>query len=58
VMKRPLPRISKAAASAGIAGMIGAKNPAVLVEVDDAKFEILTKNDLIGTIAAVARAKT
>ena len=51
VMSNPLPKIP------GSSYILSHENPAVFVELDEAKFEILTKYDLMSTVAGLMEQK-
>jgi len=53
VMSKPLPKIPKTAPVERITYILSHENPAVFVEMDEAKFEILTKYDLMSTVASL-----
>ncbi|HKN24172.1 MAG TPA: cystathionine beta-synthase [Candidatus Acidoferrum sp.] len=57
VMAKPLPKIPKNAPVERITYILSHENPAVFVEMDDAKFEILTKYDLMSTVAGLMEQK-
>jgi cystathionine beta-synthase len=51
VMSQPLPRVPHDAPVERVTHLLSHEGPAVLVTMDDGQFEILTKYDLMGTIA-------
>jgi cystathionine beta-synthase len=57
VMSQPLPRVAKNAPVERITYILSHENPAVFVEMDDARFEILTKYDLMSTVAGLMEQK-
>ena len=57
VMAKPLPRIPKNAPVERVTYILSHENPAVFVEMDDARFEILTKYDLMSTVAGLMEQK-
>jgi cystathionine beta-synthase len=57
VMAKPLPKVPKNAPVERITYILSHENPAVFVEMDDARFEILTKYDLMSTVAALMEQK-
>jgi cystathionine beta-synthase len=57
VMAKPLPRIAKNAPVERITYILSHENPAVFVEMDDTHFEILTKYDLMSTVAGLMEQK-
>src|SRR5271155_3390961 len=57
VMSTPMPKIPKTAPVERITYLLSHENPAVFVEMDDAKFEILTKYDLMSTVASLMEQK-
>src|SRR6202140_5027069 len=57
VMSKPLPRIPGSSPVERVTYMLSHENPAVFVEMDEAKFEILTKYDLMSTVAALMEQK-
>jgi cystathionine beta-synthase len=57
VMSKPLPRVAKNAPVERITYILSHENPAVFVEMDDARFEILTKYDLMSTVAGLMEQK-
>jgi cystathionine beta-synthase len=57
VMDKPMPKIPRDAPVERITYMLSHENPAVFVEMDDARFEILTKYDLMSTVAGLMEQK-
>src|SRR6266478_2677540 len=57
VMSKPLPRIPGSSPVERVTYMLSHENPAVFVEMDEAKFEILTKYDLMSTVAGLMEQK-
>jgi cystathionine beta-synthase len=57
VMDKPMPKIPRNAPVERITYMLSHENPAVFVEMDDARFEILTKYDLMSTVAGLMEQK-
>jgi predicted transcriptional regulator len=57
VMSKPLPQVPKTAPVERITYILSHENPAVFVEMDEAKFEILTKYDLMSTVASLMEQK-
>ncbi len=57
VMAKPLPKIPKNAPVERITYLLSHENPAVFVEMDDTHFEILTKYDLMSTVAGLMEQK-
>jgi cystathionine beta-synthase len=57
VMSKPLPQVPKTAPVERITYILSHENPAVFVEMDEAKFEILTKYDLMCTVASLMEQK-
>ncbi|HKT47242.1 MAG TPA: cystathionine beta-synthase [Candidatus Acidoferrales bacterium] len=57
VMSKPLPRIPRSAPVERVTHILSHENPAVFVEMDDARFEILTKYDLMSTVAHLMEQK-
>jgi len=57
VMSKPLPKIPKTAPVERITYILSHENPAVFVEMDEARFEILTKYDLMSTVATLMEQK-
>ncbi len=57
VMSKPLPLIPKNAKVERVTYILSHENPAVFVDMDDGKFEILTKYDLMSTVASLMEQK-
>jgi cystathionine beta-synthase len=57
VMAKPLPKIPNNAPVERITYLLSHENPAVFVEMGDSKFEILTKYDLMSTVAGLMEQK-
>jgi cystathionine beta-synthase len=57
VMSAPLPKIPKTAPVERVTRILSHENPAVFVEMDDTHFEILTKYDLMSTVASLMEQK-
>ena len=57
VMSKPLPRIPGNSPVERVTYMLSHENPAVFVELDETKFEILTKYDLMSTVAGLMEQK-
>jgi len=57
VMSKPLPRIPKTAPVERVTHILTHENPAVFVEMSEERFEILTKYDLMSTVAALMEQK-
>src|SRR5271163_2008689 len=57
VMSKPLPRIAGTSPVERVTYILSHENPAVFVEMDGAKFEILTKYDLMSTVASLMKQK-
>jgi cystathionine beta-synthase len=57
VMSKPLPRIPGNSPVERVTYILSHENPAVFVEMDGAKFEILTKYDLMSTVASLMEQK-
>jgi cystathionine beta-synthase len=57
VMNKPLPRVPKSAPVERVTHILSHENPAVFVEMDDTRFEILTKYDLMSTVASLMEQK-
>jgi len=57
VMSKPLPKVLKNAPVERITYILSHENPAVFVEMDEGKFEILTKYDLMSTVAGLMEQK-
>src|SRR5215510_9534688 len=57
VMSPPLPKIPKNAPVERVTRILSHENPAVFVEMDETRFEILTKYDLMSTVASLMEQK-
>jgi cystathionine beta-synthase len=57
VMSQPLPRVPKNAPVERVTYILSHENPAVFVEMEDSRFEILTKYDLMSTVAGLMEQK-
>src|ERR1700682_6522860 len=57
VMSKPLPQIPRNAPVERVTHILSHENPAVFVEMGDARFEILTKYDLMSTVASLMEQK-
>jgi len=57
VMSKPLPQVPRTAPVERITYILSHENPAVFVEMDDTRFEILTKYDLMSTVASLMESK-
>ena len=57
VMSKPLPQVPRTAPVERITYILSHENPAVFVEMGDTRFEILTKYDLMSTVAALMDSK-
>jgi len=57
VMSKPLPQVLKSAPVERVTNMLTHGSPAVFVEMGDGKFEILTKYDLMSTVASLMEQK-
>src|SRR6266704_2799707 len=57
VMSKPLPKIPKTAPVERVTYILSHENPAVFVEMDGTRFEILTKYDLMSTVASLMEQK-
>ena len=57
VMSKPMPTILKSAPVERITYMLSHENPAVFVAMDESKYEILTKYDLMSTVASLMEQK-
>jgi cystathionine beta-synthase len=57
MMSKPLPKVMKNAPVERITYILSHENPAVFVEMDEGKFEILTKYDLMSTVAGLMEQK-
>jgi predicted transcriptional regulator len=56
-MSKPIPKIPKTAPVERVTHILSFENPAVFVEMGESKFEILTKYDLISTVASLMEQK-
>ena len=57
VMSQPLPSIPKNAKVERVTYILSHENPAVFVDMGEGKFEILTKYDLMSTVASLMEQK-
>ncbi len=57
VMSKPLPVVPKTAPVERITHILSHENPAVFVQIDDGRYEILTKYDLMSTVASLMEQK-
>jgi cystathionine beta-synthase len=57
MMSKPLPTIPKSAPVERVTHILSHENPAVFVEMGDSKYEILTKYDLMSTVAGLMEQK-
>jgi len=57
VMSAPLPKIPKTAPVERVTRILSHENPAVFVEMEETHFEILTKYDLMSTVASLMEQK-
>jgi cystathionine beta-synthase len=57
VMSKPLPQVPRTAPVERVTHILSHENPAVFVEMGDARFEILTKYDLMSTVASLMEQK-
>src|SRR6266403_1646453 len=57
VMSKPLPQVPRSAPVERVTYILSHENPAVFVEMGDARFEILTKYDLMSTVASLMDSK-
>jgi cystathionine beta-synthase len=57
VMSKPLPRIPGTSPVERVTYILSHENPAVFVEMGNARFEILTKYDLMSTVASLMEQK-
>jgi cystathionine beta-synthase len=57
VMSKPLPQVPRTAPVERITYILSHENPAVFVEMGDTRFEILTKYDLMSTVASLMETK-
>src|ERR1700749_5119383 len=53
VMSKPLPQVPRTAPVDRVTHILSHENPAVFVEMGEARFEILTKYDLMSTVASL-----
>jgi cystathionine beta-synthase len=57
VMSKPLPQVPRTAPVERVTHILSHENPAVFVEMGDTRFEILTKYDLMSTVASLMEQK-
>jgi cystathionine beta-synthase len=57
MMSKPLPQVPRSAPVERITHILSHENPAVFVEMGDDRFEILTKYDLMSTVASLMETK-
>ena len=57
VMSKPLPQVPRSAPVERVTHILSHENPAVFVEMGEARFEILTKYDLMSTVASLMEQK-
>ncbi len=57
VMSKPLPLVPRTAPVERITYILSHENPAIFVEMEESKFEILTKYDLMSTVASLMEQK-
>ena len=57
VMSKPLPKIPKTSPVERVTHILSHESPAVFVEMDESHFEILTKYDLMSTVASLMEQK-
>ncbi len=57
MMSKPLPQVPKTAPVERVTQILSHENPAVFVEMGDSRFEILTKYDLMSTVASLMEQK-
>jgi cystathionine beta-synthase len=57
VMSKPLPQVPRTAPVDRVTHILSHENPAVFVEMGEARFEILTKYDLMSTVASLMETK-
>lgn len=57
VMEKPLPMVARDAPVGRLTNLLSNSGPAVFVDMGNSHYEILTKYDLMGTIAALAEQK-
>jgi predicted transcriptional regulator len=56
-MSKPLPQVPRTAPVERVTQILSHENPAVFVEMGDSRFEILTKYDLMSTVASLMEQK-
>ena len=56
-MSKSLPKIPKSAPVERVTHILSHESPAVFVEMDETHFEILTKYDLMSTVASLMEQK-
>jgi predicted transcriptional regulator len=57
MMSKPMPQVPKTAPVERITQILSHENPAVFVDMGNAHFEILTKYDLMSTVANLMEQK-
>jgi cystathionine beta-synthase len=57
VMSKPMPQVPRTAPVERVTHILSNENPAVFVEMGDSRFEILTKYDLMSTVASLMEQK-
>src|SRR5260370_385993 len=57
VMSKPLPQVPRTAPVERVTHILSHENPAVFVEMGNGHFEILTKYDLMSTVASLMEQK-
>jgi cystathionine beta-synthase len=57
VMSKPLPQVPRTAPVERVTHILSHENPAVFVQMSDTQFEILTKYDLMSTVASLMEQK-
>src|SRR5271154_2056875 len=57
IMSKPLPQVPRSAPVERVTHILSHENPAVFVEMGDSRFEILTKYDLMSTVASLMEQK-
>jgi cystathionine beta-synthase len=57
VMSKPLPQVPKTAPVERVTHILSHENPAVFVDMGNSHFEILTKYDLMSTVASLMEQK-
>src|SRR5271156_4179369 len=57
VMSKPLPQVPRSAPVERVTHILSHENPAVFVEMGNSRFEILTKYDLMSTVASLMEQK-